>query len=283
VNLEIVEVLSSGAGPVNEDCVGAGANYAYVVDGASGLYEQQATSPGTDAAWFATRTGQLLDESLPDDSQATPAILRKAMAQLRAEFESKMGVTQIDEDGWPSASLSVVRTDGDDLELYQLGDCVTLWQTMQGAIDVSHDLSVPYLDRGVVARQVSEALRLGISVREARAHVGEDLKHNRSLRNRAGGYWSLDLGGAGIDHAQRIRRPADNVKSVVVMSDGFWTAVADLGLYSDASALSVDIERRSVKEVLGDIRRTELDDPELSRYPRLKRSDDASAVHARVV
>lgn len=281
MNLEEVEVLSSGAGQENEDCAGYGDEYIYVVDGASGLYDRQASPSGTDASWFSHRLGELLDESLPCQSDSIPDILRQVAVRMKGEFESFGQATEIDENAWPSASLSIVRTYGNEVELYQLGDCVTLWRTTRGIIEVSRDLSVPRLDRAVIVRQVSEASRLHVSVREARAQVNGDLKENRSLRNSVGGYWTMDLGGTGIAHAQRIHRPVVEVEAVALMSDGFWTAFADLGLYGDASALFSDLESRGANQVLADIRRAEMDDPDSDRHPRLKQSDDASVVYAR--
>ena len=50
----------------NEDAVGAGKDFLFVVDGATGLSHRNYMDPRSDARWFAGQTARLLQELLPD-------------------------------------------------------------------------------------------------------------------------------------------------------------------------------------------------------------------------
>ena len=63
----------------NEDAVGAGKDFLFVVDGATGLSHRNYMDPRSDARWFAGQTARLLQELLPDRHLSLSDILHTAM------------------------------------------------------------------------------------------------------------------------------------------------------------------------------------------------------------
>ena len=104
--------------------------------------------------------------------------------------------------------------------------------------------------------------------------------YGRLLFPTEGGYWSLDPTGAALAHLRRRSLPRDEVASVAGMSDGFWRAFARsgpaaFGVADPAAELARLTPERS-RTILVRLRELEASDPDYLRFPRLKRSDDAS-------
>ena len=110
---------------------------------------------------------------------------------------------------------------------------------------------------------------------EKRVLVDDVILAHRRLRNTGGGYWCLDPSGVGLAHLRRATLPREDVVAVAGMSDGMWRAFSDFGL-ADASAELPGLASERVRELLARLRALEGDDLDYVRFPRLKRSDDAS-------
>lgn len=267
----------------NEDAVHTGPSSIVVVDGASGLSGRSVMGWESDPQWFSHRLAPLVGGKIADQNASITAAVGASLEELRAEYAAALaagGLTPSAAD-YPSASLAVVRATARQLEIFSLGDCTTLVDYTDGTVEAIHDGTVSALDAAVIARMVQLAAANG-TVREARELVGDQLRANRALMNRGGGYWITDLTAAGLDHATATVRRLEEVRDVAVMTDGFAAAHDVLHLVGGPSSF-LEALRTEGAAALGRRIVDGLDgDPDFERYPRLKHRDDMGVVHAAV-
>jgi hypothetical protein len=103
------------------------------------------------------------------------------------------------------------------------------------------------------------------------------LRRNRSLMNKLGGYWVLSLDSDAPEHLVAASLPACFGDTALLMSDGFYRLVDTFRVFTDQTLIKAALER-GVSSLLQQLRRLELGDPACKKYPRLKATDDASAV-----
>ena len=270
--------LSDRGNAVNEDFACASGSYGVVIDGASGLAGDP-LFPGrfaTNAQWLSHTVGELVCAALDAGAPAREA-LAEAVSSARAELESAMGapVSAMDPLAVPSATLALAVAGERDVELLGLGDSPLLALSRDGSLLVSTDEVLEELDGRAVALMARRDGGRGLTGPERRRLVDDVVRSNRLLRNVPGGYWCLDPTGEGLAHLRSIVIPKNEVAAVAGMSDGLWRAFDSFGVADPASELA-GLTPGRVREILGRLRQLEEADPDYLRFPRLKRSDDAS-------
>ena len=265
----------------NEDAVGHGKNYCFVMDGASCLSGTNVVDPGSDAAWMADKVCrglcQLLDA---EDPRPTGELLRQVVAQVREEYVQALQAKGIDapEDS-PSAGLALFRQRNGKLEFFGLGDCVGVARFADGRVFCWKDNGLAALDHQVIEEMVRLHASTGISVREAKEACGDILIRNRNLRNQPDGYWILDLlTDDGIDNACEATWDLTRPVCVGAFSDGFAQLTEVFGLYPDCAALFEEVQRDDMEEMFRNLCAIQDADPEYNGYPRFKHRDDTSAL-----
>ncbi|HIY51955.1 MAG TPA: protein phosphatase 2C domain-containing protein [Candidatus Olsenella avicola] len=267
----------------NEDFVRVADSYGVVIDGASGL----AGAPlfagrfASNAQWLAHVVGAAVCEALDAGARAEEA-LEGAVSLARGELETAAGtpLAEMDPLAVPSATLALVVVGDESVELYGLGDSPMAALMRNGSLVVSTDDVLEELDARAVALMSERDPGLALTGPERRRLVDDVVRAHRLLRNTEGGYWSLDPTGAALAHLRRRSLPRDEVASVAGMSDGFWRAFARsgpaaFGVADPAAELARLTPERS-RTILVRLRELEASDPDYLRFPRLKRSDDAS-------
>ena len=161
----------------------------------------------------------------------------------------------------------------------------TIDMGLETLVAVMRDGSTFFSTDGVLERLDAEALRVSreraaasgraLSGPEKRALVDDVILGNRRLRNAEGGYWCLDPSGAGLAHLRRATLPRPEVVAVAGMSDGMWRVFGSFGLADAASELP-ELSAKRIEGLVAELRGLEEKDPDYVRYPRLKKSDDAS-------
>ena len=276
--------LTDRGNVANEDFVRSTSRYGIVVDGATGLVPASAISGryATNAQWFSHTVGAATCDAL-DAGAPVEEALASAVAAAREELEVAFGrpLTAADPDAVPSATLALAVAAGDMIELYGLADSPLVAVMRDGSTFFSTDGVLEGLDaeatRVAMARAEEVRARTGRNLTgpEKRALVDDVILAHRRLRNTEGGYWCLDPSGVGFAHLRRATLPREDVVAVAGMSDGMWRAFGDFGL-ANASAELPGLAPERVRELLARLRALEDDDPDYVRFPRLKRSDDAS-------
>jgi hypothetical protein len=280
MRIECLEMISQkGVGQHNEDRAVCTARGAAVMDGATGLGGRRHFSDASDAAWFAETLAGALSQLLCDDrplldnlAEAVRNVRREA--DRRAfEWRSLLPYEQ------PSASLAAVKLREDALEYAILGDCTLALRAVAGPVQVFSDPRLAPLDEAVI-RFIHERQGHGVAYEEAKVQALPLLRANRSRMNTPGGYFAASLDGTGIPHAVTGRLPAEAGLHGVLASDGFSRAV-DLFRLTDWAALTGAIrsgEAGPLAVAADRLRQAEASDPDCLRHPRLKVSDDATAI-----
>jgi hypothetical protein len=262
---------------VNDDVGTALDHAAWVLDGTTGHHPVRLFPGPSDAAWFAGTADDLLRglAGMPQDGRA---LLQRLVADL-TEACRRAALTALDEGevDEPAASLALVRTRGDRLELMMLGDCKLLLQRQDGTVEAFDHSRVAPFEAKVI--DVLRALQAGGETDPDRIapKLRELILANRRLKNRTGGYDVLADDPACIELAEISHRPAAGVTHLLLASDGLYRLVDTYGGYSAERLLQAALSD-GLAPLYATLRRIEDADPQCLKYPRLKARDDATAL-----
>jgi hypothetical protein len=280
MSVDEAAVYSEAGGGVNEDIARIHENLAWVIDGSSGLTSKKLTSGPTDARWFVEK----VDESLlsrVDNSILLEEILRQVIIQVSESFSKFTFDQNLYPYEYPSCSIAFIRLNGNKLDYLILGDITLAVRTKDNRITVFSDPTVGQLDSQVAVQIKAIQEREKVDFSEARERVRPWLRKNRSMMNNPGGYWVLGLDPAAIDHALVGSLILDGPTQALLASDGFARLVDTLKVFHNWNELFMFIETKGLASAFKRLRESEANDPECLRHPRLKVSDDATAVYLR--
>lgn len=259
-------------------------NYVLVLDGSTGLGENRIT-PGeqdewnTDAQWFVQSFSALVERYM-DNDLPIKELVRECIAKLSVSYW-KMVPADTDCLSQPSASMALLKKTGDMIELLSIGDLTVLIQKEDGSVIEIKDDTVSKLDSQVIKQMVKESQNRKIDVSEARQlpQIQDALDRNRMMKNTEDGYWVLGLDPEVVTHGLYRQLSMEDWNRILICSDGFYA-------YTDYHSLTENTPEQFMNQVVGnslnamikEIRKVEHGDVGYNRYPRLKMSDDATAV-----
>ena len=266
-------------GDPNEDRIGMINDAVWVLDGAT----TPATVPSCcdkDASWYVERLNAALTAQLQDAQPELRAALAAAITEVQEQHARSCPNPA--EGRGPSSTVAIARRDGAWLDVLVLGDSTVL-------LDHSdHITAIRDTRLAAVARQFRREIETAL----ANGHGYRDDDHERRRaqlveaerlrRNRDGGYWIAADQPRAAEHAlssrHRIGTKAPNVSRVVLMSDGVHNAASRFALFDSNERLFAAAADGGPKACIRKLRAAEASDPTGQRYPRTKRSDDASLV-----
>lgn len=258
----------------NEDGVVSSSSLFLVIDGATGLNDQPRFSP-SDAAWLRER----LEKELPAALKGKVNIARSLeglSGKLRGEFMNDG--EPLEKWEFPSAGLIGFRIERRKIRLFSLGDLEALVLFENGTTFRFKDNRLGVLDDNSI-KALTRELEDGKGVEEAKKAIKPLLRKNRELINEKGGYSAFSLERKPAFAVKECLLPLRDVKSIILMSDGFYAARDVYKAYSSRGLLS---ERNSLKAIYSKIAEASSKDPFLKAYPRLKALDDATALRVRL-
>lgn len=252
----------------NEDWVSATSRVIVVLDGATARTETGCTHG---VAWYAASLGAAVvgrsgDHQVP--LRATLAGAIRDVAALHPECD-------LSHPGTPSAAAAVVRFAEDQVEYLVLGDvCVIL--------DLGDEVRAITDDRvsRTARRERAEADRHPIGSPQKQQALIRMKRVELALRNRPDGYWVAETKPEAADHALTGTFPLTSLRRLAVVTDGAARAVS-FGLMDFAGLLDT-LDSFGPAALIDRVRAAERSDPLGVRWPRNKRSDDASVVHVRL-
>ena len=256
------------AGRANDDRVGASARRVWVVDGATDLGPPGLVGQQGGAAWLA-------DAASTGFAASDAADLSSACDEVFASIASRFAMDQSREAAgawdYPKAAFAAAQLVEDRLQVAWSADCTIL---QQSGADLHWCTPAPD-----TRDEAAAAWALGA---EAWKMQGDALADRRAHRGRP------DHQAIGVDpaasaaatlHAEFPVAPGDGI---LVMSDGMSCLISDYAAY-DAAGLFAAAGRIGLSGLLQENRQIENADPDCIRFPRFKKSDDASAILLRVV
>lgn len=289
----------------NEDGFGYGPLAAVVLDGATPLGE--GLMPGSsDAAWIARFGARRLMAHLNQGEEAMTALgaglaeTQKAFRALRrhspvARWQlpcaSMMMLTCAN--AQPNASrpiratqqdivetLPLARESARTLEFFWYGDCAALVKEGNAELVVIGETLEKRAAEAERARSL--ARRKGLSAASA-LHRPEFLSALRRARNQvnSGSYWLFSPSRRALFHVCRRSITVSDATMVLLASDGFLALASDYRAY-DPSGLMRAACQKGLKRLGEELREIESHDQAGDRFPRFKKSDDATALLLRL-
>jgi hypothetical protein len=274
--LQVIDAVCEPGGQVNEDIAGSTDTAAWVMDGATGLADEQLLPYVSDAAWLVRRVDAFLRAHADDTSLGMTELIAGAIEDVRMAFQrSKRREAQARYE-LPSAGIVFVRCAANGIEYARLGDCTGVFALGNAGASMGrsrlHSLDEQVLDRMRALR------RQGVQgYARLRRAIGEDLRANRNLANVAGGYWVLGIEPEAADHMETGAIQPDRPATALLMSDGFYRAVDTFQVITEDQIVAWAMDE-GLATILATVRRLEAGDAECLHYPRFKPHDDATAL-----
>lgn len=281
MGIKNVKSVSSAGEKTNEDVYGINKNSAWVLDGSSGLTQTKVTNSDSDAKWLVEQWDEFLKENINRDLSLSE-IIREGILKIRYNFKKMLGEREINYIEYPSAAIAIVRFKDLNAEYFVLGDCSILLEDCNGKVKQIFDDRVSKLDNLVIDKMKNISERENIHVFEAKSLCDEDLLKNRSLKNSDEGYYILGFEEVAIEHALTGSIEIKDKLNIGIISDGFSQYYDTLGLAENKEIFFSKIKKNDVVELLSEIRVAQENDKFCDKYPRMKKSDDATLLYFEV-
>ncbi|NIJ06731.1 hypothetical protein FHS31_000313 [Sphingomonas vulcanisoli] len=280
--LTVNVAASDYLGGVNEDVVGYSANAAWVIDGATGIGPALLDAP-SDAAWLAHAIDghfrRLLDE---DPAMPTRALVRQAILFCRTALDAQALRPAEGPHEHPSAAFAMLRRFDDHIELSGLADCRIVYEDDATATHIFSDRSLDVVEARTLSL-VREIVRSepDLDAESLFQRLLPQLRENRGLMNREGGYWVLGTEPAAADHLACKILPYRPGQRFALASDGFLRLVEMFGLAGPSDLLAIDSEE-GWSHWRDRLRDAEREPGSCRRYHRVKVHDDASFLNIEI-
>jgi hypothetical protein len=280
MTFQLLDQLSLPGDPAkaNEDFLAQGANAALVLDGATPLGDGLMPGP-SDAAWIAQFGARRLMAHLEDGNGARKA-LRDALADTQKSFEALR--RHPPEDMWqtPCASMMLVVPDDGAVEFLWFGDCAALVKQGDGAVTVVGETFDKRAAEAERARAVAKEKNLSPASGLSRPEFIGTLRAARNRIN-SGNYWLFSPDARAASHVSRRVIKAAPGAVLLLATDGFLALASDYGVYS-ADSLMDAAQSKGLAALGEELRAIEAGDIGGDRFPRFKKSDDATALLLKV-
>jgi hypothetical protein len=285
MSLEVIEYLSLPGDPAkaNEDAFGHGEKAAVVIDGATPLGDSLMPGP-SDAAWIAQFGARRLMAHLRDGDGARKA-LRATLADTQKSFEALR--RQAPEEMWqtPCASMMLAAEvdetpKGLDIEFLWYGDCAALVKQGGAPVAVIGETFDKRADEARRAQVLAKEKKLSPASGLSRPEFITDLRRSRNRIN-SGNYWLFSPDVKAAAHVSRRVMKIKSGSEILLLTDGFLALASDFGAYSADSLMDAAMNKGLA--ILGEqLRAIESADSGGDKFPRFKKSDDATALLLRL-
>lgn len=272
MHFDLVQSLSlNGSAEIaNDDRAGSKARCAWIIDGATDLGPAGLLGDQGGAAWLSATADAGFGMSSADRLSDT---CRQVFDHVAGRFAAER--RRDPEGAWelPSASFAAVQLSDGELEVAWAADCVVL---LRSGTEVRWCTPAP--DR---AKEASDAAALGAGIGAQVVRSAGVLADRRAHRSRPG---RQVLGVEAVAAAAVTRStivPIASGDSVLLLTDGFSALIDAYRRYS-AGELFEAVVARGLAALGQELRAVEAEDAACLRYPRFKRSDDATALWVRV-
>jgi hypothetical protein len=213
-----------------------------------------------------------------DCEVALPATLRETDAEfVRLRHREPKETYEI-----PFASMMFVSLDVGRMNAFWFGDCAALVRRPGESVQVLGDALAKR------ARERDRVALLAASMGATSAQKGvrdiflPALRRARNFVNTETGGWLFGPDARAIDHVSRAHVAAPDGTIVLLVTDGFLALASDYDRYG-IDALLEAAQSRGLAALGNELRAVEDSDPEGKRFPRFKKSDDATAMLLRVL
>jgi hypothetical protein len=251
----------------NEDWAGVAPGLAIVLDGLSAP-EGTGTGCRHGTPWYVGQLGPRLLTLASDPTRPLAEALAGAIRQV-ADLHPGCDLSH---PGTPSATVLLLRALGERADYLVLADAVML-DTRHGLQVISDDR----VTRLATTERAAASTRPTGSARHQRRRAQLTTALRRA-RNRPGGYWVAAADPQAATQAITGSLIRKELRRAVLLSDGASRLVDVFGLATWTELLAL-LDESGPAELLRRVRAAEAADPQGQRWPRTKRSDDATAIY----
>ena len=282
MEFEILNSISLPGDPAkaNEDAFAAESGAAAVFDGTTMLSDN--LLPGvSDAAWIANFGARRLMAHLQDGEEPREA-LRAALGDAEKSYAGLRRRPPKENYEFPFSSMMLAVANDEGFEALWFGDCAALVLRPGKAVEI---VGEAFEKRQAESRQVKMLTDTKALAPAAGLWRAEYLPHIRAGRNKTnsdGGTWLFSPDPRAADHVAMTALAAETGTLVLLCTDGFLALASDYGV-TDATGL-IEAARDTGLTALGRrLRALEDEDAEGRKFPRFKKSDDATSVLLRLI
>jgi hypothetical protein len=272
---QLVDSLSLPGDPMkpNEDAFGHADRAAVVFDGATPLGDM--LMPGSsDAAWIAHFGSRRLLSHIQNGNSPRKA-LRNALNDAEESFKGLRRRAPDAQWEMPCASMMLVAEWDGETEMLWYGDCGALLANGNG-VDVIGETMAKRAAEAKRASTIAKMKNVSPANALSRGDFITQLRKARDFVN-SGNYWLFSPEVTAAPHATRLTVRAAPGAHLLLASDGFLALASDYAAY-DAPGLMAAALDKGLAALGEELRAIEEKDPGGDRYPRFKKSDDATAV-----
>ncbi len=278
--LDVIDSVSRGATPANEDRAGANGTLAWVIDGATDVLAEPLIGDTTDSAWYAERLHAALirrGRAPVESMQTLPASLAEEIA---ADFFKHAKRRPREQHEHPSAAAIVVRVHQSGLDVLSLGDCALMAETNDSFVRRNVGESSAG-DRWVSTAIADHHKGGATSYAEARAALWPKLRRVRNLMNTEGGYGIFSVLPTPNTFIRIERLTVERGATILLASDGLTRLVDVFQRYTPRAFFDATRDR-GLETLLTELRALEAADPDCRQFPRAKVNDDATGLLLKV-
>lgn len=252
----------------NEDFVAASPTAAVVLDGLTAPGEL-GTGCTHGTPWYAMQLGTSLLQATT--LQVDVPLREIVRSTIRAVADLHRDTCDLGHPGTPSASVVLLRETADTIDYLLIFDSVLLLGAAEQVTMVTDDRVYS------IAQREREATRGHLIGTDAhRSAVRELVDAERRHRNKEGGYWVASAIPEVADHSVTGTIDRGQIQSAALLTDGV-SCLADTYAVASWGGLLDSLRGSDPATVIGNVRSVEATDERGERWPRYKRSDDATA------
>lgn len=277
--LKVLDAVSAPGreGRANEDGYGAAGRFAWIIDGATGLGDEELLDAPSDAAWLTAVVSEAF-ASHADTAPDVGALATRAAHIAAARFLAERRRPPAERYEIPTAAVLLAEFRPGRVTIAELGDCGIY--LCDGAAGGPARFGGSQSGR---AQEQDNARRL---MGSGGGRTPEVVAFLRALRNRANQPGGYRIFAPERDAAAGMRIHTHDWNGggeALLLTDGFEAAIEDYALFDQPALMAA--ARAGLAGPLAALRALERDDPDCRRYPRFKPSDDATAllVHSEAV
>jgi hypothetical protein len=276
MRLELIDSLTLPSDPAkpNEDSFAFSPSAGCVFDGATGLGDRLMPGP-SDAQWIAQFGARRFKAHAEAGEGAIRDWLRAAAADAEKSFKALRLRPPVENYEIPYASAIMVAPDEEGLSFLWFGDCAALLRAPDATFRLFGDTMIRKVSERARVERLVKPGRPGPAAAGVRQEFLPVLRASRNYVNTAE-EWLFAPDAACADHAKESRSAVAPDSFLLLASDGFLALASDYERYTP-EGLFDSAKTRGLAALGEELRAIETADPDGIRFPRFKRSDDATA------
>ncbi|TDC41903.1 hypothetical protein [Micromonospora sp. KC213] len=252
----------------SEDFVAASQSTVVVLDGLTAPAEL-GTGCRHGTPWYVANLGtQLLQAASIAPHRPLADILAQSIESVANQHKNTCDLRH---PGTPSAAVAMLRNESESVDYLVVFDCVIVLDGPAG-LEIHTDLRVDGFAQA--EHEATRKCRLGTP--EHRDAVTALVAAQRPHRNQPDGYWVAAANPETAAHA--VTGTRSHVDSAALLTDGA-SSLADRYHQVNWPQLLTLLHRHGPQHLIDRVRAIENTDPHGARWPRYKRSDDATAAY----